>query len=294
MKTYEIRPSTIQSQQLCPGRTMLTEHPDFDHVPNEALAFGSLVHWRIGEHLISPDQTVSFNAMVLALDAIIQSDAGLELTSIASPKAVRTVVSQAFDAYEAWVKDVMPHLPKRYPAIETPMRSLLYTETEAGNEHEVWLTGTPDAVYVDGTAAVIYDWKTAGKAWDSKKYEAQIQPLGYRELASTIGGVAGPESIGFYFGIYDRSADLWHVQLTGTEDLASRMAAFRIQAIASAYLAASEFPFFTPGGQAFHKTRGWHCSPRYCSAWQACKGKYLINDGNADAEPLTFDEKGWV
>ena len=184
MERIDIRPSTIQSIMLCPARTMLRGHDNFDPVPSEGLAFGSMEHWCI-EQVLTGKGTPSFDACLLALDEILlrdvpeksRAEVGADLDRLISGKQRRNLIVEALDALDEWRKWVLPDLPtKGEMHVERPRERLV----AATGDVEVWLIGTPDLVFPG--ESMVYDWKTAGMAWKAEKYQQQIQPIAYRYL----------------------------------------------------------------------------------------------------------------
>lgn len=281
-KTLEIRPSTVTSMQLCPARTMLRGEPEFNVIPNEPLPFGSLVHWYIEQHLAMTIPTKAEARSELA--RIFYKDSSKKLSEYASDAVIDALISEAIIAVEAWVDQIQPHLPDEEPIVERKLRTVIGGVPGV----DVELFGTPDAIYPK--AKLIVDWKTAGKQWDKKKVEGQLQPIAYPLL---VGEELGLDIEEFAFCVYARDSELWHIHNIRLVDVDRRREAFVDLTIGYALMIDSHVPVFTPGGQAFHSTRGWHCSPKYCDAWGACSGKYLIADGKAQQPALEDNERGW-
>jgi hypothetical protein len=199
-----------------------------------------------------------------------------------SKRRIREFINEVMVAYEEWVKEVLPNLPKEDPVIEGTLHTLV---GQTDNGKDVDLTGTPDAVYP--MAGIIVDWKTAGRNWDANKMQGQIQPWAYSLMVEWNMGI---EVLEFQFYVYDRSTESWWLHRHMLADKEKAQEALKHQAIAFAEMVEVGMPVYTPSGSGW-KPRGWHCSPKYCQQWEACKGKYLVADGAANQPP--FKEEGW-
>ena len=139
----------------------------------------------------------------------------------------------------------------------------------------VWLQGTPDL----WTMGTVYDWKTTGNPWKenggglTRGSFGQQAPL-YLHLVSTLGATATR----FVFYVYDRGSGAWasHETVWSPASIGA--------ALANAWeygkmIGAGAFPY-TPASDNYGKyQRGWHCSARYCGAWDICEGKRILADG---------------
>jgi hypothetical protein len=168
--------------------------------------------------------------------------------------------------------------------IEVTQRMSLGLHPVSGEPIEMF--GTPDAVYpVD---ELIVDWKTAGRQWDKKKIPGQLQPLAYNALLAA--SMSMPDFFVFHFYVYDRSKGNWKLFDYGRPS-SLQVDALIEQAFGMALLSEGA-PVYTPQGQGY-TTRGWHCDPRYCDAWEICPGKYLVKDGKEKKRALRVSERGW-
>ncbi len=283
--SLEIRPSTVGSMMLCPARQMLKDVDGFNRKPSEALVFGTLVHALLESHLRGSVMNPVFGVHD-RLHEIWLADGGTdhEWRRLVSDEKKMSMADEAAVAYQKWKRNILPFLPTSEPIIERQMRTTIGVHPETNEAVEMY--GTPDVVYPDDR--LIIDWKTAGRGWDGKKMEGQVQPLAYNLLLEGALGVAEPFAFQFY--VYDRKDESWKLHDYGVPDLRA-VEAFQAQAFGMALLSEGE-PVFTPQGQGW-KTRGWHCDPRYCDAWAVCPGKWLINDGKANKRALRIQERGW-
>ena len=278
----EIRPSTVSSMMLCPGRTMGRGNDGFNDKPSEALVFGTLVHARIEQHLLGKGEM----SMHEKLHEIWLDDGGTEheWKRLVPIDTRNKVVEGALLAYEKWYQNIRPFLPTTQAVVEEKLTSTIGMHPETNEA--VTMFGTPDVVYPEEW--LIVDWKTAGRGWDKKKMAGQMQPMAYNLLAADKYGFE--ETFSFQFYVYDRKAESWKLHDYGKPSLVA-IDAFRAQAFGMALLSEGE-PVYTPGGQGW-AARGWHCDPRYCDSWSGCPGKHLINDGKANQRALRVQERGW-
>jgi hypothetical protein len=280
-----IRPSTVSSYLLCPGRPIQAYRPGYNTVPNEALLFGSLVHWYIEFGLQNEGQRPTFAEGARALEEIFvkdqRNDEPLAMTDTVPPSKVRDMISEADKALVNWQAYVFPKLPLEPPVIEETLEMVI----GGYNDRPVILTGTPDIVYPE--ASLIIDWKTAGRDWDKDKKNGQIQPIAYPMLYANQHQVSPPKN--FHFWVYDRSKIFWSLhKREGVRP--EQTTAFLLLALQVAIDIEEQRNLWTPAGGGF-KARGWHCSPQYCDAWGVCVGKFLVADGRENEPALTIKER---
>ena len=278
--TIYVRPSTVTSNALCPARTGLRDKEGFNHYPNEALLFGTLVHWMIEVNLNGVAITLKevedylFNAFVK--DVPFPTEDTVTLGQVTTKRQRTAVVQEAQRAYSLWLLMVYPNLPKEEPRVE----ELLDQRIGDIAEYKVVLRGTPDAYYPK--AGVFVDWKTAGRNWAADKAQGQLQRVAYPMMV--------PFDVqSFDFWVYDRSGEWWN-KFSTPPGTPAEDRAFAANAMQVARYELDQTTTYTPSGGGF-KSRGWHCSPQYCDAWAVCDGKYLVADGKADAVPLTLKER---
>ena len=144
------------------------------------------------------------------------------------------------------------------------------------NGREVWLHGTGDLLYKD--LAVGYDWKTSGRDWKEGRATYLGQPSSYQYLHWYNHDVWVDE---WRYWIYDRGRGQWVLHTT-RRDRQQVMSWLR-HAFGIACAIDAGVVYYTPTQHPYGKSeRGWWCSPKYCSAWDHCPGKYLADE---------FDEK---
>lgn len=280
---FYIRPSTVQSFMLCPARAGLRGDSDYNYLPNEPLLFGSVTHWIIEQ--MQAGKVPKIDEVLGELDTIYAKDTPewlvyAPLSRVTNRKQRLAIVGEALDAAESWVTDVEPKLPPD-PLVEQTLAMTIGTY----KDREIILRGTPDSVWLD--EGLVADWKTAGKAWDAKKIEGQLQRIFYPMLAAHHHDV---EIKRFDYWVFDRANAQWdqHKAIAPSKSEKDAASAF---AWSTAATLIDGTHGYAPAGQAFHQTRGWHCSPKYCDAWAICVGKHLIRDGKASLPAITIKER---
>ncbi len=257
----DLRPSDVTAWLLCPKRVEY-KYTQKEH-PSYAMERGSLVHARIEHHL---NRGYSF-AWETELDDIIQRDTDGEYTIADVPsKGVGRMIGEADAAFTEWKNDVVPTIEQYGDDIEVEVTKYLILP----DADDAIMAGTPDLVVPD--EKVIIDWKTAKADWKDHKKFGELQPAAYTALN-------GWSQSTFTFWVFDFAKFKWNAHtvyvtpkqvsawLNLAEDVAQSMKAGIYPA--------------KPHGQGW-TARGWHCSPKYCSAWDVCQAKYLIPDDKAD------------
>ena len=271
-----VRQSTIGSMQLCPGRTGLSQEPGFNNTPSEAMFFGSVVHAMIdrfltlGDEGAWPFQLTTWEAIheTMLTEAI---DDGFVLSEVATTEQIVLFVDEVRSSCQAWYSQVWQEWFHEINVVGSEVK-LTRPLGVLADGRAVWLQGTPDI----HTGADLYDWKTSGSKWSINgdgltKGSFQPQAPLYLHLMGLTEGH-------FTFVVYDRKEGTWTTHTT--EWSASSVAsAVRNAWEVGKQIGAKAFPYL-PFESSFGKyKRGWHCSPKYCGAWDICPGKDMISDG---------------
>ena len=286
-----IRPSTVGSWMLCPGRPGYRGTEGYQYYPNEALLFGSGMHWAIEQVLANG--SVEVDEIEKELHGIFVKDLPalkpdiVYLNKVTTKTARQKMAKEIMNAVVEWEVNVRPLLPDEEPQIEQTLRALAGEhDNESTPPIRVYVQGTPDAVYPE--TGMIVDWKSAGRMWDAKKVEGQIQPIAYPWMS----GENGVPIERFVFWVFDRQSKWWQPfeQNPDGVDRERAEGAFRLAAVNAAVALHDGTWTWTPGGQGW-SSRGWHCSPKYCDAWSVCWGKHLIADGKSEQTVPTLKER---
>lgn len=120
--------------------------------------------------------------------------------------------------------------------------------------------------YVDEEG--LWDWKTAGqphKVWEKEKQDLQsvIYPWAYAHL----------EGKQFEWMDYKVFIHGQHFQTYRLRYNSQKLEWLKFQALQAALLIEANLPHWTMNDQ------GWWCAPKWCDAWDNCKGKFLSLDG---------------
>lgn len=137
--------------------------------------------------------------------------------------------------------------------------------------YDVFLKGTMDYVAPSG---VIWDWKTAKRAYNQKdKQSHSVQASVYALAVAELGLCPDPSNIEFRFGIMMR-------QLTPKAQVVSvtRTALHHhwlLDQIESVVIMAHRLTVDTPW---LKNDQGNLCSPKWCDHWANCKGAFITDD----------------
>jgi hypothetical protein len=251
--------------QLCGYRVKLASEPGFLDPVSEAMCYGTLQH-----HIISEDIRVGevrldlLTSMDEWVEKILVEDYDWSLSQVPNP---RELFSDLSAAYRQWRRDVQPKL-----GTPIAVEQELYMYLAEGTKGNLWIKGTPDAVY----ERAITDWKTAGRGWKETKAHLSIQASTYMALVKQNLDVAIRK---FHFWVYDRAKKEW--TLIRTERTVGEVNAALITAEDYARILEAGLYVATPVPDAsFVKARGWYCKPKFCGAWNICPAKYLNDDVN--------------
>lgn len=259
-----VRQSTAESYFLCPGRVGHAQDEGFKDVPSFAMSRGSFEHLLIERHLTGQPRLSSTEELVDLWYKMLLEE-GHDLWDLAERSQIEEAVAEARVAYFAWV---MWYQSQQIRPAE--VERLVIKPLGVIEGRRVWIQGTPDYVATNGD---IYDWKTAGRAWPQGKEMTRIQAAIYTYLAFD-----DPDwPVTFRYLVWAWDAQQWEereVKVTEENVSAALMTMWQI----ARAIHTQSFPY-TPQGESYGKhKRGWHCSPKYCSAWEICPGRGLIHD----------------
>lgn len=269
----QLRNSTVGSWDLCPGRVGYSEAEGFEPTPSEAMSFGSMGHVAIEQDLESGDGflwTAPALETLWAKSLADEASGPYDLYELATAERIQASVEEAVVMMAAWQQDVYPQLNlsdniKVEEKMTVPLGVL-------PNGRAVWFHGTPDLVDIDN--AGIYDWKTSGRAWKETKALGLLAPQAYSWLVAETQGVFIPDH---FYWVWNRAKQEWVLHKTSRSQEHVDSYLRKVWAIAKS-IDAQAFPF-RPWSETFgNVSRGWWCSPKYCSAWNICEGKSLPDD----------------
>jgi hypothetical protein len=153
------------------------------------------------------------------------------------------------------------------------------------NGREVWVSGQADRV-VEGE---IQDWKTASRGWKAgKAYENEVQINTYAWLVEHL-----TDATRGAFVVYDRSKKTWTwsettLAITPETKRLSLLKLWDMAVTLDAGVAVA-----TPHSRgSFGAGIGWHCSTKFCPAWNPCPfGKGIGGRDNEVKGPINWDSE---
>ncbi len=164
------------------------------------------------------------------------------------------------DIVTRWEREVFPRLDPI--AIEQSFDVVLL----AAPDREIRIKGTVDLI--DRNLGLV-DWKTANAPYEKWKYQRYaIQPTVYTYAAATDGFVPFGGDIPFTYMVFPKGKDS-HQELTVTRS-ESHWEWLRAQCVAIADQIEGGVGAAWPRGDT-----DWWCSPKWCPAWDQCKGSFL-------------------
>lgn len=264
--------TTINNALLCGGRVLYRDHEGYDFTPSEAMSFGTMVHGMAEADLGLLGLPVCGQWSKAAVEEIWRQgllderDGSWDLDVLASRERIDKSVREAMVANRKWHEQVVPNLGisvGERMLIEQRVTKQLGTLDDG---RAVWLGGTSDVVFPD--VPEIVDWKTAGRGWDESKAQFTIQATIYTWLY---------EIPNHTYWVWNRRNKDWSSYTTRRNeqhvDSALRQAWQVAGQIATGTLTAS------PLQDTFGKVkRGWHCSAKFCGAWNICEFNKLPDD----------------
>ena len=136
--------------------------------------------------------------------------------------------------------------------------------------YDVFLKGTMDYVAPSG---VIWDWKTAKRAYNQKDKQAHsVQASVYAMAVGEMGLCPDPNNIDFRFGIMMRQSNP-KAQIVPVVRTAEHRNWLRDQ-IESVVIMAHRLTLDTPW---LKNDQGNLCSPKWCDHWANCKGAFIAS-----------------
>jgi hypothetical protein len=271
-----VRPSSFYNFGLCPLREVLRKQDGYDDRSNEAPGWGTGMHAIIA-HFMETGEVPGTVQDVLDrwVDELLMREPSEDIGTYASLEALSVWAGEMKTGFDLWLEQFW--LPQgqheeTIAAEETVMRPLGVLP----NGRDVWIRGTPDRVLMVNDQVQIQDWKTAGRGWKKGKADSNaVQLLSYAWLSEHHGPVTRGT-----FVVYDRAKQEWT-----WSDKSFAIDADRIELGLRAMWSMAEQldsgtavanPFAMGG---FGDGRGWHCKPKFCSAWNICDFKALPADG---------------
>ena len=172
-------------------------------------------------------------------------------------KTHKTAVETVQRVYWSWANEILPHLPD--PIAVEQQFDLPFFETE---KFVVRLKGTMDFVGNTPEGPEVWDWKTAGRPWETYETRWKIQPTIYSwALAQEYGQ---DRVYDFVYAIMIKSKQ--DVQVISTERDSKHWDWLKMQLSSIIPLIEAELPHWPMRDQ--HSL----CSPRWCTVYDICRG----------------------
>jgi hypothetical protein len=270
-----ISQSTINNLLKCPAAVGYAKSDVEGVLPvfGEKVHFGTVFHG-VCEQVIAGENLIKVtnqqNVLELARQLILED--GVDWIEYTTEQDRIEFAEEILHAVHVWHKLFWePYSPS---IVDPVSEGRLYTQIGEIGDRRVILAGTPDLLCSYLNEPVLFDWKTSGRPWKPGKSELELQGSLYMFLAEQNTGIQYRKAC---FVVYDRSKgqleELW------TERSDKHVETAVKTALAWANMIAKEVFPPTPVVWEFMKPkRGWHCSPKYCQAWNVCEYKFLPDD----------------
>lgn len=272
-----VRQSWLGDALMCPERARLSAlHPE-TRKENDSAMMGTACHAGIeavlrGECEPSDIAEYSVNAFREAEYHLASSGKSINITNTDPGKWNSHIASMA----DAWVKDIMPHVPEGGES-EFKFSTKVGAIANELFEYELWYEGTMDYFHRDG----IWDWKTAArKYYEAEKQTQNIQSSIYAESAYRLDLIDYP--VDFNFGVMIRNASSTGqiVRIKRREEH-GQWIINQTKAIVTSILTMQKY---LPSERWLVNDQHFLCSDRWCPVWSMCKGSYLRGETTSAEE----------
>jgi hypothetical protein len=243
---HKFRQSWLNTFAKCPeqARALRAGEISSDRT-TDSMILGTAVHAAIEHVLLGGDPDDHLDIIEHTLD-VQTLNGGWLRTKFDHPQ----ILGNAAKAFRLWCDGIAEHVD----AIEVEST---FSHTLHEDEHRtIVLSGTIDCLDKQG---VVWDWKTAGRAYEPWEYQRwAIQPTVYT-LAF------GADLFRYGVMVYERTetqiVDVWRTQ--GHHDW------LRAQCVTIAGLIESDVPHWPLNDQ------GWWCAEQWCPKFDQCKGGHV-------------------
>ncbi len=265
-----VRQSWLKDMLLCPERARLSAvQPEFK-TQNDSAAIGTAVHAGI-EAVLGGHATTS-DAPYVSLTRFKELEsAGINHTNVNPDSWHGHVIGLT----EAWVKDIMPHVPL---GGQTEVPFSVSTGTIV-NGMELWFEGTMDYLHERG----IWDWKTAARKYSILEKQSQDIQSSIYSFAGHRLGITKEKSI-FNFGVMIRVNDAYGqiVSVNRSKAHSDFVIKQAMSAVTTACAIMKDNDLPTDERWLINDQH-YLCSQRWCPWWSVCKGAHISEpDNNAE------------
>lgn len=269
--TYTFHQSWLNTFANCPEQARLELVGQLPRESSDAAAIGQALH--TGVETVLRDGGELGDAIEAATERFFweTEQEGFRWVQV---KTVDTAARYVSTLVNSWYRDV-------YPQLGDPIRleDKFDVPLEIGHDRIIRIAGAYDFIDHSG----IWDWKTANRPYEQWEVDRfKIQPTVYSAAyaveclnEATNGGASilslSPIDFTYAVGLKGRPPREPFQLLTTTRGpeewkwLTHQL--HRIIDLVEADL--ERWPL---------NDQGWHCSPRWCSAWDECKGKYVTTN----------------
>lgn len=243
----------------CPEQARLEMVGNLPRVESDATAVGSALHHGVETVLRGQSADAGWAAAVGKLDELV----ALPEFQYKQLKTHDGVVVALERVYWAWLSEVYPHLPGPV-AVEFPFDCAIDTLFN----RTIRIKGAID--YID-ELGVIWDWKTTGswrnwQQWEVDRYKIQPTFYSYGLMLSTDPTQFNEERVEFTYAVMNKQKQEHNLFTTSRGPADWDWLRRQLRTITKMILAdLDEWPL-----------RDQHalCSPKWCTAWDACKGSH--------------------
>jgi len=252
-----LRQSWLGTLSKCPEQARQIWHGLVPETDSTSTAIGTSVHYGIEQCLSEVIRCEAPLSIEETIEASMEEWGRKRDDIVRWNKSVKVAEDTIGKNTVAWWNEVRPTVQP--VAAEWTFELPLIVDQKP----EIWLRGTVDCVQVAGLPLI--DWKNPGRkpsnfdASDLKKWS--VQAAAYTWAAVTAGIVE--EGTGFEFVHLVRG----EVHRIPTEYGPVEWASLVALARSAGTLISADLPVWPLN------MTGWHCSPKWCPAWDSCRGK---------------------
>ena len=279
-----LRQSDITAFVACPEQYRRTNFdPSLSRVESDAALVGTALHALIQQELTEGFFDTMGEAEDYTQHFFQYNVYSFDLQGVPYNRESFGTDAKAMVLLDGLVGDWWHSDERRYLA-ENPGRQNVEMEfdvpfTQADDGTPIFLTGTSDIIIPD--LNMVWDWKTAGRGYELwEKQRWAIQPTVYLYAAKHLGLVL-PNRMGEYVFEYK-------VFLRSTKDRVAPAETYRV------FRTEGSFDWLENMVQRLMRMQivmgpdvgwpvndhGWHCSPKWCSAFATCKGEHVNTESN--------------
>lgn len=249
-----IRQSDLEAADKCLEAVRYNYREPVPEPYTSDLARGNVVHAVIevvGNHMLAHGEPTPIDEIEPVLAAAMER----EFSKVDEWRHPESEVAEIVRAnFDAWYWGVAPDLTPA--AVEHQFRVLL----DEDERRRIWLTGTMDWLDADGR---IIDWKNPSRpyqAWEKVRWDNQSGVYSYAVASETDDW--SPRT--FQLCMLVNGAVHWITIERGPND----WNALRDKCRALADLIQSDLQVWPQSWNS------WYCSPKWCPAWDRCRGKH--------------------